>query len=117
MGGQGRVAESPIAGWIQKRYLSTRHSVMETQAEIAALAEALYREKVQRAREQDPCEKLVDGFRMFESALEFTKAGVAATLKTNDESAIMQGLLNRFERIRKVREAGLYEPVVESIPQ
>jgi hypothetical protein len=86
---------------------------VETTEDISALANALYREKVLRAREQDPCEKLVDGFRMFESALAFTRAGVAAELHTTDEAAITQGVLKRFERVRKVREAGLYELVAE----
>jgi hypothetical protein len=86
---------------------------MESRKETATLAATLYREKVQRARAQDPCEKLMDGFRMFESALAFTKAGVAAELQSNEESAIMKGVLDRFDKVRKVREAGLYRPVVE----
>lgn len=43
---------------------------MRPTEEVTALAEDLYREKVLRAREQDPCEKLVDGFRLFTSALD-----------------------------------------------
>jgi len=76
------------------------------------LADTLYRDKVLRARAQDSAEKLVQGFRLFESALDFTKAGVAAELDTTDEDVVMKGVLKRFERVRKVREAGLYRPPI-----
>ena len=74
--------------------------------QISELANTLYRDKVVRARRQDPAEKLVQGFRLFESALDFTKAGLAADLDATDESLVTEGVLKRFERVRNVREAG-----------
>lgn len=84
---------------------------MEPQAEIDQLAADIYRDKVLRAREQDPCEKFLDGFRLFESALAFTEAGVASELGTQNRDEIQTAVQARFDRIRRVREWGIYEPV------
>tara|TARA_R110002096_G_scaffold4493_6_gene20807 strand:- start:17482 stop:17745 length:264 start_codon:yes stop_codon:yes gene_type:complete len=84
---------------------------MEPQAEIDNLAAEIYRDKVLRAREQDPCEKFLDGFRLFESALAFTEAGVASELGTQDPNAIQLAVQARFDRVRMVRERGIYEPM------
>ncbi|WP_208300299.1 hypothetical protein [Prosthecobacter fusiformis] len=74
------------------------------------MADAIYRDRVLRARAEDPCEKLVDGFRLFEYALGITKMGVQAELNTMDEEAVMKGVQKRFDMVRKVREKGLYQP-------
>jgi hypothetical protein len=84
---------------------------MQSQEEIDRLADAIYREKVLRARAADPAEKFLDGLRLFESALEFTRAGVAAELGTQDETAVAAGVLRRFQLIRRLEEHGLYHPL------
>jgi hypothetical protein len=84
---------------------------MEYQEEIDRLADAIFRDKVLRARAEDPAEKFLDGIRLFESALEFTRAGVAAELGTTDEAAIAEGVQRRFDRVRKLEEHGLYQPL------
>jgi len=84
---------------------------METQSDIDHLADAIYRDKVLRARAEDPSEKFLDGFRLFDAALSFTKAGVAAELSTNDENAIMVGIQRCFDLVRRLNERGLYFPV------
>ena len=83
----------------------------ESQEQIDQLASEIYRDKVLRAREQDPCEKLLDGFRLFESALAFTEAGVASQLQTTDRKHIQAAVQERFDRIRAMREMGIYTPV------
>jgi hypothetical protein len=45
-------------------------------AEIAALADAIYWDKIRRAREQSPIDKLLDGFRLHEFASQITLAGI-----------------------------------------
>lgn len=86
---------------------------MESQEDIDELARAIYREKVERARRQDPTEKLIDGLRMFESALALTKAGVAEEIGSNDEELVMEAVCERFARVRRARERGLYRPIEE----
>ncbi len=98
-----------IAPW-QAR-LPALHCGMESQEEIDRLADAIYRDKVLRARAEDPAEKFLDGIRLFESALQFTRAGVAAELGTQDEVAISEAVQRRFDRMRKLEEHGLYQPL------
>lgn len=86
---------------------------MESQEEIDRLADAIDRDRVLRARAADPAEKFLDGLRLFESALEFTRAGVAAELGTQDEEAISEGVQRRFQLIRKLEEHGLYHPLTQ----
>jgi hypothetical protein len=43
---------------------------------IKALADAIYKDKIARARAKDPVEKLLDGFRLHEYACGITLAGI-----------------------------------------
>ena len=81
------------------------------QAEIQRLADAIYRDKVRRARQEDPVQKLLDGFELFERGLEITRLDVIRKIGTSEETAVQEGLRQRFERVRHVREAGLYKPL------
>jgi hypothetical protein len=83
---------------------------MENQEDINELADAIYRDRVLRARAEDPCEKLMDGFRLFEYGINITKMGVQAELGTTDEEAVMAGVQRRFDIVRRSRERGLYQP-------
>ena len=83
---------------------------MRTLEETDALAAAIYRDRVLRAREEDPGEKFMDGFRLFEASLAFMKMGVEAELGTSDPEAVMRGVQQRFDTVRKMREHGLYQP-------
>ena len=84
---------------------------MHTQQDIDHLAAAIYRDKVLRARAADPCEKLVDGLRLFEFALGMTKAGAADMIGSDNEALVMQEVQRRFDLVRKREERGLYHPV------
>jgi hypothetical protein len=83
-------------------------SESDQQASIARLADAIYSDKVRRARAQDPVQKLLDGFTLFEAGLELTKIDVARTLGTSDATAVNEALQRRFDRVRQVRAADLY---------
>jgi len=83
-------------------------SEADQRAGIARVAAAIYRDKVQRARAQDPVRKLLDGFSLFEAGLELTKIDVARTIGTSDEAAVGEALERRFERVRQMRAAALY---------
>ena len=82
---------------------------MESQADIDALADAIYRDRVLRARAEDPCEKFMDGFRLFESSLGFVKMGVESEMGCGDDEAIALAVQQRFDIVRKMREHGLYQ--------
>lgn len=82
-------------------------SESDLRAGIARLADAIYADKVRRARAQDPVRKLLDGFTLFEAGLELTKIDVARTLGTSDATAVSEALQRRFERVRQVRAAAL----------
>lgn len=82
---------------------------METQEDIDRLAREIYRDKVLRARAMTPEERFMEGFRLFEEALVFTKAGVAAELGTTDEQTIMNEVQRRFDIVRKREERGRYQ--------
>jgi hypothetical protein len=83
-------------------------SEADQRAGIARVADAIYRDKVRRARAQDPVRKLLDGFALFESGLALTKLDVARTIGTSDETAVGEALQRRFERVRQMRAAALY---------
>jgi hypothetical protein len=83
-------------------------SESDLRAGIARLADAIYSDKVRRARAQDPVQKLLDGFTLFKAGLELTKIDVARTLGTSDATAVNEALQRRFARVREVREAALY---------
>jgi hypothetical protein len=86
-------------------------SEVREQAEVRQLADAIYRDKVRRARGEDPVQKLLDGFRLFENGLELTKLDVIRKIGTGDEAAVQEALRCRFERVRQVREATRYKPL------
>lgn len=75
------------------------------------MADAIYRDKVLRARRENPIQKLMDGFELFTFGLEFTKADVIDKIGTTDEVAVQEALRRRFERVRQVRENGLFKPL------
>ena len=87
---------------------------METQQDIDTLAAAIYRDKVLRARAMKPEDRLVEGVRLFDEAMIFTKAGISAELGTSDETTILREVVRRLEITRKIAERGLYKPLPPS---
>jgi hypothetical protein len=81
---------------------------MDERASVRLVADAIYLDKVLRARMQDPVRKLQDGFALFERGLELTKLDVIRQIGTADPQAVQKALQQRFDRVRRVREATLY---------
>ena len=69
--------------------------------DIQQLADAIYREKVLRARAMDPGEKFLDGPRLFEFACAFVEAGIRAQFPTADDSEVKRILRERIELQRR----------------
>jgi hypothetical protein len=75
----------------------------------ARSSDPIYRDKVLRARAEDPIQKLLDGFKLFENGLAMTRLNVVRNLGTSDEAAVQEALRRRFERVRRVRETTSYK--------
>ena len=68
------------------------------------LIDAIYRDKVLRAREEDPGAKLWDGVRLFEGVCTRMKAGIRARFPEADEEGVRDILLKELERLAQVRQ-------------
>lgn len=90
-------------------------SEIDRSVEPARRADEIYRDEVRRARAQDPVEKLLAGFRLFEQGLAMTRVDVIRQIGTSDPAAVEAALLARFARVRRVREAGLFQPCPASV--
>jgi hypothetical protein len=68
------------------------------------LIDAIYREKVLRARAEPLAEKLLAGPRLFSMATEWTKAGIRAQNPDADEARVLEILRQRIALKRRLEE-------------
>jgi len=68
------------------------------------LIDAIYREKVLRARNTPPEQKLFAGARLFEMGCEITKAGIRAQHPNADEAEVLQILKDRLALARRLED-------------
>lgn len=71
-------------------------------ANLRALADALYREKVRAARLRSPSDKLSDGPRLFDLGVELSKSGIRALHPDWDEERVMAEVRRRLEINRRL---------------
>jgi hypothetical protein len=69
-------------------------------APLAALADALYREKVQRAKAMPAEEKLLEGPRLFDRACRLMADGIRHRYPELGEQAVMAKVVERLDRVR-----------------
>jgi len=69
------------------------------------LIDALYRERVLRAREMPAEEKLLAGADLFEWACEITKAGIRSQYPDADEGQVQAILAQRLALQQRLRES------------
>ena len=69
------------------------------------LIDAIYRDKVLRARRQPLAEKLLDGPRLYAMASEFAKAGIRAQHPEADEAEVLEILKKRLALKRRLEQA------------
>ena len=67
---------------------------------LAVLADALYREEVQRARAMRTDEKLLEGPRLFERACRLMADGVRHRHPELDEPAVMAKVIEQLDRLK-----------------
>ena len=78
--------------------------------EFHPLADELYRERVLRARRTPPEERLLDGIRLYDEALERMKIGVRLTNPQADEAEVNGLLQLRVRRLWKLSDHGYFRP-------
>lgn len=78
--------------------------------EFQPLADELYRERVLRARRTPPEERLLDGIRLYDEALERMKIGVRLTNPQADEAEVNGLLQRRIRRLWKLSDHGYLRP-------
>jgi hypothetical protein len=75
------------------------------QNEFQSLADALYRERVLRARRTPPEERILDGPRLFDYACAITMAGLKMEFPDASHSELREALRHRLEIARRLELA------------
>jgi hypothetical protein len=96
----GRVDNSAPAA--EHRKDVTEDSVGPKMRPTAELIDAIYREKVLRARRMPADEKLLDGPRLFSTAMVWSKAGIRAQHPEADDAQVLEILRQRFALKRRL---------------
>ena len=81
---------------------------------IKELADEIYVDRLQRARQRRPMLKLLDGFELFDEACGRMRAGIRADFPDADQKEVEVVLHARIDRLREIEEWGLYRPAEES---
>jgi hypothetical protein len=85
--------------------MTPRPADFEMNSDFQPLADALYRERVLRARRTPPEERILDGPRLFDYACSVTMAGLRSELPDASEEELRQALRRRLEIGRKLELA------------
>jgi hypothetical protein len=75
------------------------------------LVDDLYRDRVLRARQLPPEEKLLAGAQLYEDVCERVRAGIRSEFPDAREDRVQQILIERVNRLRLVEECGIYRSV------
>ncbi|HRQ89612.1 MAG TPA: hypothetical protein PLA50_12490 [Bacteroidia bacterium] len=76
--------------------------------QIRELADAIYVEKVRRARALTVGERIATGIELFENGLGVMRDGIRLQFPEAGESEVEEILKRRLARLRQVHEHGLY---------
>ncbi len=79
------------------------------EADIKPLADAIYADKVRRARALTEGERIDTAIELFEGALGMMRDGLRAQFPGIDEPELEITLRKRLSRLRQVEEHGLYQ--------
>ena len=77
---------------------------------IRADADAIYRERVLRARNTPPDQKMIDGIRLFERACGLMRDGIRHQFPNADPRKVEEILRNRLDIVRRLQDGNLYHP-------
>ena len=87
---------------------------MDAPNEFQPLMDEIFRDKVLRARQQTPGEKLVEGFRLFEESLVRMRGGVRAQFPNFTDDEVEEEVCRRLARVRQVQEHGFFTNIPPS---
>ncbi len=73
--------------------------------DIRKLADALYRERVLRARRTPPEERILEGPKLFDLACEFTRAGIRSEQPGASEAEVEECLRRRLRLQRRLEQS------------
>ena len=78
--------------------------------EFQPLADELYRERVLRARRTPPEERMLDGIRLYDQAVERMRLGVKLQNPNAEPNDIERLLILRIRKLWKMSDHGYYRP-------
>lgn len=76
---------------------------------IEPLADAIYADKVRRARTLSIGERIDTSFELFEGSLGLMRDGIRAQLGIEDDDEVEAVLRQRLKRLKQVADHGIYE--------
>lgn len=79
------------------------------EAHIKPLADAIYADKVRRARALTAGERIDTAIELFEGALGMMRDGLRAQFPGADDAALEITLRKRLRRLRQIEEQGLFQ--------
>ncbi|PHX95443.1 MAG: hypothetical protein CK546_02500 [Pedosphaera sp.] len=79
-------------------------------SEFKPLADAIYRERVLRARRTPPEERLLDGVRLYDQALERMRMGVQLQHPEAGAEEVECLLVSRVQKMWRLSDHGYYRP-------
>jgi len=82
--------------------------------DIRALADDIFRDRVLRARQMPPDERIMDGPRLFDQACEIALSAIRGQHPEFTEDECQRELTRRIEIVRRLDETGLYYPVEDA---
>lgn len=80
------------------------------ESEFKPLADAIYRERVLRARRTPPEERLLDGVRLYDQALERMRMGVQLQHPEAGAEEVERLLVGRIWKMWRISDHGFYRP-------
>lgn len=78
--------------------------------EFKPLADAIYRERVLRARRTPPEERLLDGVRLYDQAVGRMRIGVQLQHPAAGAEEVEKLLVNRIHKLWRLSDHGFYRP-------
>ena len=82
---------------------------MDAPNEFQPLMDEIFRDKVLRARQQDPGEKFALGIELFEMGLGWMRAGILGQHPEWNDEQVEAEVRRRLARVRQVQEHGFYQ--------
>ena len=81
-----------------------------------SLMDAIFVDKVRRARLMSPGEKMLDGPRLFDQNCQLMRGAIRSQFPEFDDAQVEQELRRRLAIARRIDEAGIYTNVEETSP-